>query len=178
MRRGVDPNGKPLAPVAKWTRVVGLGAGASRNNSIMIPLHNTGRLRQSMGVQEITKQKLVFGFAGKMLDIAERMYFGLPGMMTVKAEAIKGSKLLTRYRGSKIKRKTAYRLGYSGIMTRRGTNKQYIRIEVRPQKWLTKKVVNGQIRVNPRARPFFFLSNKQIDAIQKDAEKWVNERGN
>jgi hypothetical protein len=176
MTKGIDPNGHKLTPIAKWTRVAGSGAGASRSQAAMTPLKNTGALRNSIGTESVTNTTLRFGFAAPMKAIAERMYYGVAGRMHVREEKIRssGSKR-SRWKPGTCK---AYKLGTSGRKIARTGNK-YIRIEVAPGQWITKAVAaDNTIAIKPRARKFFFLSDKQVDLIEKRVAVFVDGKKN
>lgn len=149
MTRGVDPDGKPLAPVAIWTRAAGITAGGGRIGK-PTPLLNTGALRAAMGVQSVSGSKLEFGFQGKFLRIANNMVKGRPGFMRVRQKRVENL--------------------FSGVQTTDDGSHDYVRINTAVG-WRTKRVQPGPtIRVNPRKRNFFFLSNKQEDEIFKMIE--------
>lgn len=166
MRAGVDPDGKKLAPVAAWTRTVGMGSGKSRTTSGLVPLVNTGTMMKAMGTVKADNNMLEFGWTGKQLDKAYRMINGIAGRMLVRSEAIRSRKT-----------KRGYRLGTSGLRTSAGGN-QYVRFEYAPGQWATKAVSAGSIAIKPRSRNFFYLGKKQVDEVIKSVDIWIDKRIN
>lgn len=145
MNSGLDPDGRPLAPTQGWTRALGLGAGARRANKKMIPLVNTGMLRNSMGTVSVSKDHLEFGWSGPQLTKAYRMINGIPGRMLVKEKLI-----------------------------RNGRNGQYVRVQT-DSGWITKKVQGGSVMIKPTARNFFYISKKQMATLSDRIDGWVND---
>ena len=167
MTSGLDPDGKPLAPVEAWTRFAGATRGTKMAAGEMVPLLNTGRLRASIGTKNVTASELEFGFDGTFLDIADRMIHGKPGLMLVREKVA-----AVKRRGSK---KAATKAGYywSGVKTSREDGHQYGRIFTKAG-WRTKQVVGGnQIMVKPKKRNFFYLTAKQSDDILALVTEWI-----
>jgi hypothetical protein len=145
MNIGVDPEGRPLPPTQGWTRALGVGAGARRANKKMIPLVNTGMLRNSMGTVSVSKDHLEFGWKGPQLAKAARMINGTPGRMLVKEKFI-----------------------------RTGRNGQYARAQT-DSGWITKKVSGGSVKITPQKRNFFYMSNRQMKVLSDRVDGWVND---
>lgn len=157
MTSGLDPNGKPLAPVAGWTRVAGRGAGASRKGSNPTPLMNTGVMRAALGVLSVTKTLLEFGWRGAQLDKARRMIKGTRGTMRVLKKGVKGK--------------------YSGIKKAKKDDHEFVRINTAVG-WRTKQVRDSSIQIKPRKRNFFFLSKKQGKRAIEIADEWASKQVN
>lgn len=100
MVRGVDPNGVPLPPVQRWTRLV------SGYNPFSKVLHRTGHLRKSMGILSTTDSSVVVGFSGAARKVAENMTNGTPGRIKLSEKYLtKASRMIFRRRhASKIAR--------------------------------------------------------------------------
>lgn len=159
MTSGLDPDGVPLAPVERWTRAAGVGAGAGRNLSSTVPLVNTGALRRSLGIKDIGPSFMRLGFAGTGEKKAEDQYFGRPGFMRVRAKAVPDF--------------------YSGILTA-DDGHDFCRVNT-SEGWRTKEVIEGSfIRIKPKARRFYYLGPAQAKAAVAEAEQYVREavRGN
>lgn len=144
MNKGEDPEGNMLPPPALWTRIIGLGSGKSRKNKKLIPLVNTGMLRNSMGAVEVTDNSLEFGWRGKQLEKAYRMINGVPGLMQVKNNAM--------------------RLGKKNL---------YVRIQIADNQWRTLKMFGDKVLVKPLKRNFFYLGTKQAQDIGRQIDAWI-----
>lgn len=145
MNKGTDPDGRKLAPVQKWTRVIGLGAGASRTNKKAIPLLNTGMLRNSMGTVAVNKDRLEFGWKGPQLDKAYRMIKGIPGLMLVK----------------------------SAFIRRAAAGHQYIRVQLDDGAYTALRVKGGGVMIKPQKRDFFYLGKKQRAYVERLFDEWA-----
>lgn len=149
MTSGVGPNKATLPPPAEWTRIAGKGGKGGKQGK-MIPLLNTGALRMSMGNVRVTESMLEFGWSGGELRKAESQQQGIAGSMAVRPRAIKGL--------------------YSGIRTTKkvkGKDRhQYMRVKNGDRGWITKQVYGGAVRVRPRARAFFYLTDAQMDKLR------------
>lgn len=156
MTRGVDPLGRKLKPTAKWTRLAGRGRGVKAKGRI-VPLVNTGRMRNSMSIQKLDKSSLEIGWKGEQKKIAEKMRDGIPGKMKIRSKRIRGS--------------------YSGVRKARDGHK-YIAVK-NGTTWVTRQVSGGTVVVRPMARDFFYLTNSQgksvLNGVTKFVEKTVND---
>ena len=153
MTAGTDPDGKPLAPVARWTRTIRLGTAAKIPTGKLTPLVATGQLRASMGTVAVSRDSLEFGYLGRMLDIAGKMIKGTPGYMRVKKKSIRDA--------------------YSGIRTA-DKGHDYARIQVAKGKWITKQIQGrNQIKIKPRKREFYYLSQRVMDEVLKEFTEYA-----
>lgn len=155
MTKGVDPAGRPLPPPARWTRIAGRGAGTGKGRMTgkMIPLLNTGHLRASMNVWDVTAKGVTVGWKGGMLTIAGNMQNGTPGMMAVRTKKIKGY--------------------YSGM--KYGKKGGYVRVNNDGQ-WITRKMTGNMILVHPLKRVFFFVTAKQAKLAENVMKKYKTRR--
>lgn len=156
MTRGIDPTGRKLKPVARWTRTAGRGRGTKTRGNLT-PLVNTGRMRNSMSIQSLSKSSLEIGWKGQQKTIAEKMRDGTPGRMKLRQKRIKRA--------------------YTGVRTAKDGHK-YIAVKNGHQ-WITRQVQGDSVLVNPQKRDFFFLSDKQgrmvLSGITRFVEKTVND---
>ncbi len=147
MTSGKDPDGRPLAPVTPWTRT--LRAGLGNGSSNMTPLIATGQLRNSVGATQIGTDSLRFGFHGRQSLKAESMVYGIPGYMRVKASRIRTSK-----KGGKYVR---HQIGGSWTTASEGRG----------------RFDGSSIRVTPRRRDFFYMSQDGQETAEKIMHEYV-----
>jgi len=148
MSSGVAADGSKLPQVERWTREFRRGVGKNAGGNLT-PLLATGGMRNSIGAVEITDKRLVFGFRGfRFPKRAERMTDGRGAWMPVKKQRIRGVK----------------------------AGNPHIRVRTNAGAWRTKRVVNGAVFVRPKARRFFYISNRQAKIVGLETNKWMKKR--
>lgn len=143
---GKDANGKPLKPIQMWTRAASISRGKSLSMFGMIPLVNTGQMRNSMTVLEHTDRAVVVGFPGGQARKAKAQQEGMPGRMRVSRRRVPGWS--------------------SGVKTAPDGH-EYIRVKSNDGAWFTKQVIGGTVSVKPAARVFFFLGPAQVKEVER-----------
>jgi hypothetical protein len=183
MVRGIDPEGKPLAPVAPWTRVV---RGVAYKGKL-IPLNATGGLRNAMNIWNLSSKGVMIGWKGKYLDVAYKMTKGIKGTIQVKQEPIKGfysgiktvtakaqkRSLKTNLAGRKSGAKSTANIKAN---QKYNTGDQYVLIKSKDnKKWYSWKLNGGTLPVKPTARKFFYLTDKQVKKSMTIANRFIKE---
>ena len=141
---GVDPHGKPLAEVERWTRKHRVGIGKRRMSSLT-PLVASGGLRANMALVKVTKKEFTIGFRGKYSRIVSDIRAGAPGRMSVKPGSVRTAR----------------------------DGHQYIRVKSNAGQFYTKQVVGGKVRVDPKVRDFFFIGPRQARMIKLKTAEWI-----
>lgn len=149
MQRGIDPDGKPLKPVARWTRIVSKGGVIPKGTPI--PLNNTGGLRNAMSIWDLSNRGVMIGWKGKYLKVADDQTNGRKGEINLRENRIKG-----RYTGVKQNKQGG----------------EYFSVKDGSQ-WWSRRVKGGVTPVKPAARKFFYLTRKQIQRSGEIADKYV-----
>ena len=154
LQSGVDADGAPLAPVTPWTRVVSADRGRSASRRASRPLLNTGQMRASITIKNVTNNAVTVGFHGKQAEKAEAMQRGIPGRMRVAEKGVRGL--------------------YSGVRQAKSDGHKFARINI-GSGWITKQVsADNTIAIRPRARKFYYIGSREVTEILRIARDYVD----